>query len=129
MGYTKEMIQNIKETIQSTYERLENALSFYRELSDVLNAYPERIWGCERIGKNGLVIIGGDLTEQEREEISKSLPYFQLIIFLKGLNRDTHQEDPNLVQRVMMYGGSLQDWKWALNKGEWKKSYQECVKN
>lgn len=124
MGYTKGMIQYRHDILASKGNK---EGEFFQDLLNVLNDYPEKIWGYEEFGKDGVIVIGGDLERIEREEVKRRLPHFKLILFLKGLDKYTFYKDTSLVQRVMMYGGSLPDWRWTLIAGEWKEHFQECV--
>jgi len=87
----------------------------------------ESIWGFKGFGNDGVILIGGDLTKGKRHEILERLPHFKCVLFLRGLSREVYREDPNLIQRVMMYGGSLPGWRWAAGESEWKEFPQECI--
>lgn len=125
MGHTKDTIQVRYDILMS--KNHEEGKEFFGQLLSVLNDYPDKVWGYEEFGKDGVIVIGADLTKEKREGICKHLTRFKVILFLKGLSQTAYLGDLSLVQRVMMYGGSLPEWKWALGAGEWKESYHEYL--
>ena len=125
MGYTKGMIRDKHDLLANRGNK--DGEDFFGQLLKVFNDYPDKVWGCEQFGIDGVIIIGGDMERIKREEIKRHLTRFKVILFLKGLDKDIFYKDTSLVKRVMMYGGSLPEWRWTLIAGNWKEHFRECL--
>ena len=125
MGFTREIIEEIVGSISEG--RNEGYDARYKELANVFIAYPDKAWGFQEFGEDGVIVIGGGLATEEREEICKILSDLKVVLFLKGLKKKTFLKDNSLVQRVTFQGGTLDGWEWALGTGEWNKDRRECM--
>ena len=88
--------------------------------------YPEKFWGFMGVPRHKVLLIGPELSEEERAEMVSVLPSFNSIFFLAGLDKETHEEDTGGVQRILMYGGTVPGWKWALGHNDWVDNPGQC---
>jgi len=72
------------------------------------------------------IVIGEKLAPERRLDIQRMLSAFSNVFFLSGLSRKGCREDPNLIQRVLMYGGTIPGWEWARGTGDWQKFFSDC---
>ena len=99
------------------------------ELEEVLRAAKKAVeqntddlWGFRPLSarEGSILLIGKKLLEEKRREIISQFPDFAPVYFLSGWEKEGWLADPSLVQRVMMYGGSLPGWEWTLGTDEWR---------
>ena len=102
------------------------AEQFNREAQETIRASAERLWGYEPIGRDGVLFIGDELSPEQRTSLIQHCSSFTKVFFLAGFSREIHNKDMRLAQRVLMYGGTLPNWKWALADGEWKQFFNDC---
>lgn len=97
------------------------------EVIQVLGSNHNDIWGTFWNHRDKAIFVGNKLTVEKRQSIVSILSSLSVVFFLAGLDRETYKNDPNLLQRVLAYGGTLDNWEWALGTGDWKKHYIICT--
>lgn len=98
-----------------------------KKMDQLLEDHSKGVWGFFHNHKQGkVIVIGEKLPPERRSDIQRMLSAFSNVFFLSGLSRKDYGEDPNLVQRVMMYGGTIPGWQWARGIGEWQDHFSHC---
>jgi hypothetical protein len=98
-----------------------------KEVVKVLKDNSEDIWGIFWNHKDKAIFVGSESSPEKRQSIVEALPSLSVVFFLAGLSKATYKQNPNLLQSVLMYGGTLDAWRWALGAGEWRSHYIECT--
>lgn len=104
----------------------EHATVLYNEVKNALTQFSEDIWGYQALSDDGVIFPSSELTPEKRRDILCVLPSFGAVYFLSGITKEDYNADRGLIQRVLLYGGTLPGWKWAHGAGAWKEDFRDC---